>query len=278
MFGEVALQASATLVSYRHPPITEVVVAVAFAPMDGWTSATPGRVWESLFRNHFPELDDQPPYDPPVERFGATGAAGLSISLTETPPVRLWMRSEDGSELLQLQRDWFAANWIKVMPDMQYGRWQERRAAFEQAYSQLDQFVESDTGAALEPTQVEVTYINHIESGAVWTGHDDLHKVLSTVAPSGTDYELESRAERLTYRLLEDDEPIGRLHVTCDPVVNRDTGKPAYRLNLTGRGWPRGSRLQGVLAFADLAREAIVRTFDNITTPEMHTEWGRDDE
>lgn len=270
------MQVSGTLASYEQPPITEVIVAVAFAPMSGWTSATPGRVWEHVFRDEFPHLEDQPPYDPPVERFGVAGGPSFSISLTETPPVRLWMRSQDGSELLQLQRDWFAANWIKVLPEIKYGRWPERRAAFSRTYTLLEEFVQNDAGDTLEPTQVEVTYINHIESGAVSSGHGDLYKVLSTVAPSNTDYELESRVEKLTYRLMSDDEPIGRLHVTCEPVVSRETGTPAYRLNLTGRGTPLGDRLEGVLAFADLARDSIVRTFDRITTLEMHALWRRE--
>jgi uncharacterized protein (TIGR04255 family) len=279
VFGEVALRIRATLASYKRPPITEVVVAVAFAPLPGWTSATPGRIWEHLFRGDFPTLEDQPPYDPPVERFGIAGGPGLSISLTETPPVRLWMRSEDGSQLLQLQPDWFAANWIRVKPEMQYGRWPERRAAFEQAFSRLDEFLQADAGTPLEPAQVEVTYINHIESGESWASHGELHRVLATVAPSPIDdssVQLESRTERLTYRLLEDGEPVGRLHVTCEPVINRESGRHAYRMNLTGRGRPLDAGLEGVLSFADLARSAIVQTFDAITTSEMHAEWGRD--
>lgn len=263
------------LPSYQRPPLTEVVVAVAYSPVSDWTTATPGLIWDTRFRESHPLLEDRPPYDPLIERFDVKPV--IELSLVESAPARLWMRSGEGTELIQLQRNWLAANWIKVGPDTQYGRWPERRSAFSDAYRQVDGYVESVHGERLDPQQVEVTYINHIESGEEWEDHAHLPDVLTTSAPADVPMALESRTERMVFLIPGDDQEVaGRLHVTCDPVTNRSTGHPAFRLNLTGRGAPQSPGLEGVLDFADLAREAIVKTFDALTTATMHEQWGRD--
>ena len=44
-------------------------------------------------------------------------------------------------------------------------------------------------------------------------------------------------------------------------------------MNLTARGAPLTDDLDGVLGFLDIGHEAIVTTFDAVTTSEMHTLW-----
>lgn len=50
---------------------------------------------------------------------------------------------------------------------------------------------------------------------------------------------------------------------------------PTIRLDLTVRGVPHGKGLAGILGFADLAHERIVRGFAAMTTEAMWKRWRR---
>ena len=50
---------------------------------------------------------------------------------------------------------------------------------------------------------------------------------------------------------------------------------PIFVLNLTARGEPLGDGVNGAFAFLELARDWIVKGFDELTRPEMHRVWER---
>ncbi len=99
--------------------------------------------------------------------------------LTGPPPTRYWFLNDVGDELLQLQPNWIAANWRKVAPEAEYGRWGSRWNSF----SRWVEIGESAlTNGFLEHEQVEVTYVNHIEPVDVWDSHGDASRVFSFLA------------------------------------------------------------------------------------------------
>ena len=67
----------------------------------------------------------------------------------------------------------------------------------------------------------------------------------------------------------------GRLFVEVTSGVNTTTKKLSYQFGLTLRGAPLAQDLASVLQFFDFARARIVRTFAELTTPEMHKKWER---
>lgn len=272
--------------SFASPPVTEVVIASRFQPVDASSLLTTADLARSAASTGHDVIEERPGYDAPAERFGpASPGTQLSLEvLAGPPPTRYWFRNDVGDELLQLQPNWLAANWRKVAPTAEYGRWDSRWSAF----ARWAEAVESTLRGDVQPLvhdQVEVTYVNHIETRGVWSTHADASDVFSFLAD----------ADRRGYEFLGDPEqstsdmqfliphpaegrPIGRLHVSVRPVFKRPTHERVFLMNLTARGAPLAPDLQGVKGFADLGHEWIVRAFADLTTQAMHTAWGRNDD
>jgi len=276
------IRPSESLPDFKAPPVVETVLAVAYEPLAGMSNLKLCEVWIDLFRERFPQAEERPPYPAPIESFVAPAASGVSVSAgMGPPPTRLWMVTERGTELLQLQADWFARNWRKQGEGDAYPRYEKYiRPAFTAGIAQLREYVEQSGMGKVSPTQCEVTYVNHIRPAEFWRDHGDISRVFTVTDPS--QYfpgRSESVAFRSTYLITDaevGDAPLGRLHVQIDSGIAQDTREPIFILNLTARGAPLlSSDDEGILRFLDMGRRWIVNTFAEITTPAAHQAWGR---
>lgn len=273
--------ADAALPSFRNPPVTEVVVGVVIKPIEELTVPRIGQLWSERFASVFPRAEEQAPYEPPVERFDESQPSislGLQLGLS-FPRPRVWFVNETGDELVQIQRNYFACNWRKVHPETEYGRWESRRSAFARWFQSLETFVAEHGLGGVSPTQCEVTYVNHIEPAGLWSAHPDAPAVFRMIAAPGAEENFPGSLEQVQmatqFRLLHDGEPFGRLHVTVQPAFKRSDNQPIYIMELTARGRPLGDDANGMHAFFEEGRRAIVTAFAACTTPEMHEVWGR---
>ena len=268
------------LLSFADPPVTEVVVGVSFRPLTSLTAPHLGLLWRSRLEETFPKVEEHPPYDLPVERFDSPPqGSGFSLRLGQSlPSPRIWFLKEDGQELLQVQKDWFACNWRKVTPDAEYGRWPSRREAFQRWFSAFEAFIQEEKLGNISTIQCEVTYINHIFAAGVWGDHGDLPKVLLLASGKATEFLPKPEQIQLRGQYLiagEDGGPVGRLHVDVIPAFRREDNAPIFVLNLTARGILEGEGLPGIMAFMDRGREWIVRGFSDLTSSAMQEAWGR---
>ena len=267
------------LPSFENPPVTEVVIAARFRRADGYSLFTLGELAQKLTEAGFPNIEERPGYEAPAESFGSVPEPiGLSLELLEgPPPIRYWFSNEAGDELLQIQSNWFAANWRRVAPGGEYGRWESRWDAFQRW---ITVFAGVVSQGGLDIDQVEVTYVNHIERLSVWNHHGHAASVFTPLALVNEGFlsEPEQSSANLKYLIRtspDEKEVAGRLHVSIEPGFLRPAGAPIFVMNLTARGAPMGSGLEGVRNFAELAHEWIVRGFADLTSTAMHTEWNR---
>lgn len=268
-----------SLPSFAQPPVSEVVAAVSFKAIAGLTTVQLSEFWRQRLAESLPKTEEQPPYVPPIERFDV-GDIGNEIAFTfaqSMPSPRMWFVSSDDQELVQVQRDWFACNWRKVSPQDSYGRWPQRRAAFERWFGEFEDFVRAASLGEIEPTQCEVTYVNEIAAGEIWKQHGELHKVTALAGPgTGSFLPTPEQLQFAARYVISNDqgEPVGRLHVNVQPAIRRTDRLPIFVLTMTARGVPEGPGRDGILRFLDRGRQWIVRGFRDITTAEMHREWG----
>jgi hypothetical protein len=68
--------------------------------------------------------------------------------------------------------------------------------------------------------------------------------------------------------------PPVRMYVNVQPADAED-GRKVLLMTLTVRGAPADTSRDGAVEFMNGAREHIVRTFTEMTTPEMHEKWQR---
>jgi len=267
-------------ITYDEPPVVEVVAATSFTRLPDVALPLFGSLWESAWSEEFPKVEQQPPYVAPAERFGQEMLSPrLSLQLSGNfPSPRYWFLSSEGSELLQLQQDWFACNWRKVEPGGRYDRWPSRRAAFDHWYRSLDGYLTEKGIGPLRPTQCEVTYINHVYPNSEWKDHSELSRIIHLAGAAPAEMPAPIEQGSLNYQCLLKDEnglSYGRLHIAAQPAFARDGSTPIYVIELTARGGPPTSDVDGVLAFLNKGREVIVRAFETVMTPSMQREWGR---
>jgi hypothetical protein len=66
-----------------------------------------------------------------------------------------------------------------------------------------------------------------------------------------------------------------RLHVQLRRAVRQPDAVELLQLTLTARGTPKSESDKDILAWFDLGREWVVRSFTDVTTEKMHERWGR---
>jgi uncharacterized protein (TIGR04255 family) len=265
--------------TFERPPIAEVVAAVSFDRLPGATAAQLGVFWRDSLSSEFPDINVMPPVSRPVERFGNESTLRDLPFVIESDyrSPRLWFISALGDEVVQVQDDWFACNWRRVEPGSIYSHWPRRKQVFSNWFRQFDTFVAEISGSSLVPTQCEITYINHIESGLTWKSHSEASKIFRSVGASDMPGFLERENVRFNQSFVIHDDSnaqMGRLHISVQPALKADDRSPIYVLELTARGNPASPDLEGVEKFFNLGRQAINETFAAITSDEIHREWG----
>jgi uncharacterized protein (TIGR04255 family) len=272
-----------SLPDFDNPPLTEVALSVQFESLEQLRTPQIGLLWAE-FRTRFPITQEHAPLDPVVERFGIprTGTPEVRLQMLESPPLpRVWFVNSTGTELIQVQKDRFIHNWRKSGEGDKYPRYEPIRDTFRSELETFRTVLAREQLGDLAINQCEVTYVNHIVAGDGWKAHGELGNVLTVFRPVYSDDNLaEPEDVRLGMRYVlrdEKNEPIGRLHVSAQPVFRRSDNQPMLMLTLTARSRPVGDNLDDAIRYLDFSRDAIVRAFASITTPDMHKIWGRKD-
>ena len=275
-------EARPQLPDFTNPPVIEVALSVAFQPLDGYTTAHSGLFWHRV-ADRFPRAQQQPPLTIPAEHESTKPPdevpAEAPFQLLDLPQPRIWLVTEDDSELIQLQGDTFAQNWRKSRPEQPYPRYEHVLKRFEDGFRSFATFTEEQQLGSPKPLRCEVTYVNHVLSGDVWQDFSELHKVLSACSSlKGTTFLPEPDESRFSAKFSMRDRNgqfVGRLTVSAKPAFRRSDKHPLFILTLTARGKPVGTGAEGVLTFFDIGREWIVQGFADLTTRDMHMLWGR---
>jgi len=267
------------LPDFTNPPVIEVALSVQFEPLSGFRTSHFGLLW-SDFRRQFPRTEEHPPRPPVIDQFGIRRAPKMDVRVEVALPVpQCRFLNDTGTELIQIQQDRFVHNWRKVGAGDEYPRYESVKRRFEQELGVFRQFLAREDLGELVPNQCEITYVNHIISGAGWERHGELGEVITVWTTRYSDTFLSGPEDiglRVRYIIPGvDGSPIGRLLVSVDPAYRAEDDRPIYVLLLTARGRPIGQGIEGALGFLDIGREWIVRGFTSLTSPRMHEIWGR---
>jgi uncharacterized protein (TIGR04255 family) len=271
-------QRPADLPDFTRPPVTEVVLGVQFDELP-LKSVHLGLAW-NLFKERFPNTEDQTPLEPAIERFDPIDRRRLQfrIETVEQPPLRrVWFLNDNGTELLQIQNTRFIRNWRKVGGEDEYPRYERILESFKNELKTFQKFLLDQKLAAMTFNQCEITYVNHISSGFGWNRLAEAPEIFSQLSgPGWVGAGTEAEEFRMTSRYLLNESGFrGRLHVEVEPALDAKTKAPLYVMTLTARGAPGENSLNGVVGFLDLGRRSIVKAFAELTTPKMHEIWRR---
>jgi uncharacterized protein (TIGR04255 family) len=263
------------LPEFSDPPVTEVLLSIQFGSLTKFRSYHIGLLWND-FRRDYPKVTEQAILAPAFETFGVGAPASLfRFETTFQPPMpRFWFESDDEMHLLQLQQDRVVRNWRK-RGDAEYPRFEVLRDVFRDEVTKLQRFLDGEDLGQLVPNQCEVAYINTIELPDGANPHTNLHRITPLWGEWTGTLPLENAGLQARSLLTDADAPIGRVYATFIPVFQLEEARPAIQLEITARAKPSGDTIEDAFGLLETQRAVIVRTFDAITTPEMHAIWGK---
>lgn len=269
---------SEALPRFRKPPVIETVLGVHFRPLEKFTSAHQGLLWEKCFRAQFPHLEERPPVEEVRERFGEERLAVPTIrwQVSDRPDApRLWAASEDGQHVVQIQRNALFANWLKTSDEVAYRPYEERRQEFARQLSEVEAFFRELSIGRLEPTTWSVTYIDHIEYEGFQNVGAAVARSVAVWSNQRSDNWLPEPDKVVLDFTFPMPDNLGRLNVNLVPVVLLRDKRKMLRLDLTARGQLKATDVASALTGIDVGHEWVVRGFASLTRPEMHREWER---
>ncbi|WP_343620129.1 TIGR04255 family protein [Ralstonia sp.] len=247
-------------ITFDSPPINEVVMGVRFLPREDFLVPYFGSFWEQV-KEQFPKPAHAPVY---VE--------GNESPQTDEGYVlpRVWLQSEDGATLLQLQQNCFLFNWREVTGlDQGYIRYSQIRAEFLRLWKLFSSFVEQQTGQPLVPTSFELSYVNFIPCVNGQDTFDLAKKVFRSFAVPFDASHVGRRGFQLQYNESLDGEA-GDLTVIYGSGIRPDKVQ-GVKFDLSVR--KKQVSESSFDDWVELAHSTILVAFKELTTSEMHVAW-----
>jgi len=271
--------ATSPLPEYTNPPVVETVLGVQFDRLPGFTNAHLGAFWKTLDQAEWPKVADAPPLQLQFERFSeaAQWGRGLQLQLTPIPPGRVQIKNRAGDRMIQVQNGRLHFNWLGNDGNP-YPRYEVIRTGFVDALERFQTFLSQANVGGFQANQWEVTYINHVSHGTVWTSPDEwtFFTPLSGVPTIEGVAQGEDFSGQWHFVMPEQR---GRLHIEWQHALRAMPEQPEreiVQLTLTARG-PLESKvneIQPILSGLDLGRGTIVRAFAALMTGQANTHWG----
>lgn len=269
------------LVSFKSPPVAEVILGVQFSGAITTEAQLLGEFWPRI-RKGFPNLERGEPFDTLSEDFGPKQAGPrIEIRFSDGEPQRYLFSSADGRWLVQVQPERIAFNWRRIDPSDAYPRYKQVRRKFIALYQDFLATATSDLAEANPPDWCATTYSNH--QVLARKGESELPGALSDILqfvkpagrmlPPAEDTTLVQR-HVLPPTVTGESQPSGRFYIQAGPGVRSTDDRQGYGLQLRAVARPDGPSRAAVIRRHDLSHNLIVGSFKEITTSKMHKLWG----
>jgi uncharacterized protein (TIGR04255 family) len=257
-------------------PLTETILGVQFDPIPNLTSAHLGAYWQSL-GDAWRDVREAPFLMPQFERFdaGAWNLSALQLTFPGNAMVRLQIRNGNSSRMIQVQNNRFLYNWLR-RPGEVYPRYDTVRPEFDREFAAFRRFLEVHGFGRLQPNQWEVTYINQILKGTLWTRPEEWGRAfrrpeIATAMLGG------HGGETFSWGWHGEISPRrGRVHVEVQQGIWDTPERPeTITLNITCRGAVSAELDFG--AGLDLGHVALNATFQDVVSDYALAYWGLND-
>ena len=270
----MAVAASQSIFVFERPPVEEVVCGIQFESLNALVTAHFGQLWDRYKPAGYSKATDESVLAPQIETFGSKSAEDPKPF--EYLP-RVWFHKDDGTAILQVQRDRFLHNWKKSTTQPSYPRYRHIKELFKHRLDTFELFLREHEIGYIRPVQYEITYVNQIVQGEGWGSVEDIGKIFPSLQWHSSDDRFLPKPSNMMAQLSFDlPTKIARLHVVARVVYRRTDHKPILLLEFTVRGMPNDRSSDEMWNWFDTAREWIVRGFADLTHDEIQTKvWRR---
>jgi uncharacterized protein (TIGR04255 family) len=259
---------------FDHPPVIETVLGVQFAPLTGLSTAHLGWFWKKYLDNQWEKVAEVVPLPDQFERFepGPPGPVQFKIEPLRLPG-RLQISWANDGRMIQIQPTRFHLNWNRIGGE--YPRYKIVREEFDRYFGTFCRFLAEAKLGEIVPNQWELTYIDSIPPGPLWSTPADWHEVLPGLFASrqpSVGVRLESFGGEWHYEILQQR---GRLHVSVQHARVGNDPTPVLLVQTTARGSIGKEAVANLEEGLELGHRAAVDTFVKITSDKAHRAWGR---
>ena len=261
---------------FARPPVDEVVLSVLFQSLDSLLAPHLGQIWQEFKEDGFVNIEEQSTVSPIVEEFPSRIHEPQLRVLRAPDLARIWFIHEDGSQILQVQRDRFTFNWRKIDLNQQYPGFSSICDKFEGFYDRFCQIIKDMNIGEVTPLQYELTYIDQLRQGDGWDRLDEIGEIYNMFVDCQRSESFWLGAESLILSAsftLEDLH--GRLHLTIRNRVKMPEESQTLQTDFTMRGFPENANCT-MIDWFKAAREQIREKFVSLFTENIQTQiWGR---
>jgi len=233
-----------------------------------------GLFWHQL-KSAFPSAQDAMPLLPVIESpQGTISQGGDALEIQILPDSRrLMLTDAKRQHLIQIQNNRFHHNWRKQGESDTYPRFHEVLSGFLGRWGEFESFLRDEELPNPHIVQCEMTYVNHIMAGTVWSKELGIDALFPWLGPR---MRLKDDMPEIECALhFPMSESRGRLHATVKTGRRVSDKLPVVVLDLTVRGALESGQDHSALGewFA-VARECIIDAFVKLTGPKAHAAWG----
>ncbi len=256
------------LPSYKNPPVNEVVCGIKFNTPANLKIPHVGLLWNK-FKKNFPNVEH----------------ASLIISvppmfkqqenLFNYPFQRVFFKNQEDDQLVQFQQDRFYFNWRRKNKDTEYPRYQFVIDHFNNTFNIIDSFFSEYELGKLMPLEYELSYINHIITDEKTNEINYLSNIFSFLNLNDNDF-LKNPINILyviSYPLKDN---LGQIDISLKRAYRKTDNQVLFVFELKTTGIVKSNDMKEHIKWFDIAHEAIVKGFTDMTTPEAHKIWGRE--
>ena len=255
------------LPSVERPPLNEVIFNLKFEPLSDFKAPHFGWYWERI-AGEYPNIDQKIPIGWPMQ----------SERLEILPNPRVWFLDEKGQTLIQLQDDRFIFNWRKTEAEYEYLRFSELFPKFKENFENFSEFIKEKNLGEVKPESCELTYLNQIPMDEIWGSYSEIQRVLPDLSWRDDPERFLSGQEKFLWQTeFPLPENFGSGIVKVNSAIRRRDQHPMIILELHALGLGEDKSLDAVWRWFGMAHAWIVTAFFDLTSPEMHNYWGRQD-
>ena len=249
-----------SIVNFSNPPISEVVCGVEFnAP--AFSSVHFGQYWQ-IIHERYPQYFDLPPL-------------GDFAIISGLPSLRrVWFKSTEINQLIQLQSDRFLYNWRREDIREPYPRFEKIYQNFINEWDIFKEWWSGNTSSPIFPARYELTYLNQLDNYFGWNSTEDNYKIF-TFKGRRWDGFLSAPNVHVSNLQFIIPENLGVLFVNTNQGIKAIDQTPITTFELTIRSID--SSLDINTWFAK-SHKFVVRAFLDLTKESIHKEWGLSDE
>ena len=256
-------------IRFKNPPINELIIGAYFNPsLRALRSEHIGLLWSRL-RDEFPTVRQREPIGGAAETHSAVEANGGEFLVMP----RFWFISENGANLIQVQKNAFLLNWRRR--EAEYPHFAEHlKPSFDRYYGVFDEFLRQDAGVKdIRIGVCELTYVNVVEPCGYWQGPQDTHRVIpSFTVPDNGLVNDSASLFNCAYRFGL--APQSQLHVAVRTAeASGNPGSPRLILELKALGRVGSVSMSDTQAWYEEAHDAVVTCFLSMTNRDVQDKY-----